>query len=279
VPGCARDDDAPQVDLALNPFEAELPALVDVAVAAEAHGVDGLWTADHFSGAVVDRRWSRDPFVTLGAVAHATTRVRVGPLVANIRNRHAAQLASAANSLQSLAPGRVVLGVGSGAAPGSRFAVEHEAIGTELGTAGRRRELLESSIIELRRTFESGTASTGSVGADSVSVPRGVTDGSTCPPIIVGASARATVDVALGQADGINLRFGSQVPELVAHARNVRGADFEVSVLVWHDIDRGALHELRDAGVDRVVIGVLAEHGVGQVEELLDRVWSDLAMR
>jgi len=269
----------PTVDLALNPFEADLPTLVEVGVAAEQHGVAGLWTADHFSGAVVDSRWSRDPFVTLGALALATERVRVGPLVANIRNRHVAQLASAVNSLESLAPGRVVLGVGSGAAPGSRFAVEHDAIGTDLGSAEYRRSILRTSISELRQLFDVEAEDGSDVRGDSLDPLLAVTDGAPCPPIVVGASARATVDVALDHADGINLRHGPKVPELVERAREARGEAFEVSVLVWHDVDGAVLRGLRDVGVDRIVVGVLASHSAVEVTATVDRVRSELAMR
>lgn len=107
--------------------------MVEVAVLAEECGFSAVWVNDHFSGAVVGAPWSRDPCICLGAFAVATDDIGLGLLVANIVNRHPAQLASAVNSLQSLAPGRLTLGVGSGAAPGSRFAVEHEAIGRELG--------------------------------------------------------------------------------------------------------------------------------------------------
>ena len=65
-------------------------------------------------------------------------------LVANITNRHPAQLASGINSIQSLAPGRVRFGVGSGAAPGSRFAVEHDMIGKQLGDLDGRRSHLRN---------------------------------------------------------------------------------------------------------------------------------------
>ena len=101
-------------DLVLVPFGASLDEMLAAAQTADAGGFDTVWTYDHFSGLVQGAPWSRDPFVTLGAIAATTERVNVGVLVANVANRHPAQLACAVNSLQSLAPGRVLLGVGAG---------------------------------------------------------------------------------------------------------------------------------------------------------------------
>ena len=130
---------------------------------------------DHFSGAVDGAPWSRDPFVTLGAMAAVTERIELGLLVANMVNRHPVQLVSAFNSLQSIAPGRVRLGLGSGAAPGSRFAVEHEAIGRDLGRDRRRstRSALRDQIRAVRaiyagaESFDSPTAVVPTVCATS----------------------------------------------------------------------------------------------------------------
>ena len=107
-------------DLVLSPFGADPADMVTAAVAADA-GFDGVYTFDHFSGVVLDRPWSRDPFVDArGDRRPRPARRGLGVLVANMVNRHPAQLASAVNTLQALAPGRVICGIGSGAAPGQR---------------------------------------------------------------------------------------------------------------------------------------------------------------
>ena len=86
-------------DLVLSPFGADPVAMVAAAAAADRGGFAGVHTDDHFSGLVAGKAWSRDPFVVLGAIAAATDRLRVGVLVANMVNRHPAQLASAVNTL------------------------------------------------------------------------------------------------------------------------------------------------------------------------------------
>lgn len=243
-------------DLVLSAFGASVRELVEAAVAAEASGFDGVWMFDHFSGAMLGRPWSRDPFVVLGAIAASTNRVTLGPLVANVGNRHPAQLASAVNSIQSLAPGRTLCGVGSGAAPGTRFAGEAEMIGRPIGDADRRRGQLRETI-ECLRAIWAGVGYSGEhirceppVGATP-----GVTDGAPVPPIIVGASGVATVRLAATCADGVNIRDQHGLAELVDAARETAGARaFEVSVFTGFDPTHplgGDTEKLTELGVDR----------------------------
>lgn len=246
------------IDLAINPFEAEVPSMIELAQAAEDLGYAGVWVADHFSGAVVGRRWSRDPFVCLAAIATATSRLDLGILVANARNRHPAQLTVAVNSLQSIAPGRVRLGIGSGANPGSRFAVEHEAIGTELGTADERRALLRDSIASVRAIW-AGESSFGGAAGTGFRGLAGVVDGSARPPIIVGASAWPTVELALAHADGVNVRRTDRTDGILARIGKFRPPEFEVSLLDAFDDVVRAPHRINRAaeqGVDRLILGV-----------------------
>ncbi len=218
------------IDLVLNPFGADLGELVAMAESADAANVGAIWVTDHFSGEMVGARWSRDPFVCLGAMAAVTEHVDLGLLVANLTNRHPVQLASAINSVQSLAPGRVRLGVGSGAAPGSRFASEHVMVGKRLGNAAERRTLLRDSIRSLRAVWAAApTNPARDVGFDQLT---GIVDGAPMPHLIVGASSWSTIEVAIESADGVNIRRTSALAE---HLERLAAADlpdgFEVSVL------------------------------------------------
>ncbi|MGB3734533.1 MAG: LLM class flavin-dependent oxidoreductase [Ilumatobacter sp.] len=261
------------IDLAINPFDASVPDMLTLARAAESGDVGCVWVADHFSGAVVGRSWSRDPFVCLGAIAAVTDRTEIGVLVANVVNRHPAQLASAANSLQSLAPGRVRLGMGSGAAPGSRFASEHEAIGTELGDVAVRRRRLVDSIAAVRSIWAGDAAfmadaTVPGVGFSDLSA---VVDESPCPPLIVGASAWPTVEVALELADGVNLRRTGALPELLRRIEEQRHDGFEISVLDWYDDvaeHPGRIDEYAAVGVDRLVLGISPPHDPARLDRL-----------
>jgi probable F420-dependent oxidoreductase len=82
---------------------------------AEDAGWDGVFVTDHL--AARDARGSlpvADPWIALAAVAAATQRVRIGPMVAALPRYRPWQLASAAATLDHLSGGRLVLGVGLG---------------------------------------------------------------------------------------------------------------------------------------------------------------------
>ena len=259
-----------KTDLVLSSFDADLRETVDTAAALDQlDGIDGIWTYDHFAGTVVGASWSRDPFVTLGAIAATTTRLRVGTLVANVVNRHPGQLASAINSLQSLAPGRVSCGIGSGAAPGSRFAAEQDAIGRTLADrAGRAAHLRET--IGVLRAIWRGEAHRG----DHVELASaaGLVDGHGPPPIIVGASSIETITLAAEHADGVNIRETAALAEHVRAAHEHRShPDFEISVmttLVENHPLGGDPEPLEALGVHRRILAVTSPHPRRSIERV-----------
>jgi probable F420-dependent oxidoreductase len=79
----------------------------DVALAqrAEAAGFDSVFTIEFFN---------RHGYVPLGAIAQATSRVRIGTAIANAFTRTPLLHASAAMDLDELSGGRMILGLGSG---------------------------------------------------------------------------------------------------------------------------------------------------------------------
>ena len=215
-----------KTDLVLVPFGASLDEMLAAAQVADRGGFDTVWTYDHFSGLVQGAPWSRDPFVTLGAIAATTERINVGVLVANIANRHPAQLACAVNSLQSLAPGRVLLGIGAGTSAGSEWSTEAAAIGRPVADTATRRGVLAESIAALRAIW-AGEAFAGE--HVQVAAAMAVTDGASPPPIIVGGVSRGTIAIACDHADGVNILPGADLAGRVAvrpparQARSVRG--------------------------------------------------------
>ncbi|NUR27478.1 MAG: TIGR03619 family F420-dependent LLM class oxidoreductase, partial [Catenulispora sp.] len=86
--------------------------VVEVAVAAEAAGWEALFVWDHLAFA-----WgvpSADPWVTLSAVAQATTRIRLGTAVTALPRRRPVVVANAVATLDRLSGGRFVFGAGLG---------------------------------------------------------------------------------------------------------------------------------------------------------------------
>ena len=87
-----------------------------MAQAAEALGFDSFWLADHLIFRDPDGRWvgTWEGLTFLSAVAAVTTRIALGPLVACTSFRNPALLAKMADSLDELADGRFILGLGCG---------------------------------------------------------------------------------------------------------------------------------------------------------------------
>lgn len=124
------------------------PGLVaDLAAEAEAAGWDGLFVWDHmlYRSPVVD---IADPWVTLAAVARATERLRIGPMVTPVARRRPQKLARETVSVDRLSRGRLILGAGLGGDPGR----ELSALGEEIDPVARR-ELLEEGLDLLVRLW------------------------------------------------------------------------------------------------------------------------------
>ena len=89
--------------------------LLDLAVAAERAGFESVWTSDHFQPWRHTDGHAPNALVWLGAAAQATERVTLGTSVLTPSFRYnPAVVAQAFATLGCLAPGRVILGVGTG---------------------------------------------------------------------------------------------------------------------------------------------------------------------
>ncbi|MEU7900612.1 LLM class flavin-dependent oxidoreductase [Nonomuraea sp. NPDC049152] len=83
------------------------PGVEDLAVQAEELGLHSFWVND-------TPMVHGDPFVALGLCAKATSRIRLGIGVTSPALRSAPAAASGLASLNALAPGRIICGVGTG---------------------------------------------------------------------------------------------------------------------------------------------------------------------
>lgn len=105
----------PRLGVTLPTFVDDPEILVGAAKAAEAAGVDGVFTFDHLYRV---GSHGHDPALALepvlGALAVETERVSFGPLVARATVRRPAVLRSVLDTAHRIAPGRVIAGVGSG---------------------------------------------------------------------------------------------------------------------------------------------------------------------
>lgn len=271
------DSPIPTTELLLSSFGAHGPDMIEAARLTEQAGYGGVWVEDHFSGVMVKRPWSREPFTVLGAIAVTTSTIRFGPLVANVVNRHPAQLASAAATIQSLGGGRVVLGIGAGAGPGSHYAGEFDAIGVELGDLASRRRRLVETIEVVKQIWNGGGDYAGEfftlTGLEAV-----VGDDVALPPLVVGASSAGTVELAATHADGVNIVGLPGWERLVELARDLTAdRSFEIGVYKLIDPDHptgGDLDSMIDLRVDSRVLGVAAPYPVDRLHDIADRLRS-----
>lgn len=115
-------------------------AVARLAAEAEEAGWDGFFVWDHV-------RWRppvldvADPWITLAAIATATTSIRLGPLVTPLARRRPVKVARETATLDQLCSGRLTLGVGLGS---DRFGEEFSITGEEVDDRRRARMLDES---------------------------------------------------------------------------------------------------------------------------------------
>jgi F420-dependent oxidoreductase-like protein len=175
------------------------------------------WTFDHFYPIFSDSDGPcLEGWVTLAALAQATTRVRLGVLVTGIHYRHPAVLANMAATLDIVSGGRLELGIGAG-----WNEQESGAYGIELGTPRQRSdrfeeacEVLVSLMTQETTTFKGQYFEL----ADARCEPKGVQQ--PHPPICIGGSGeRRTLRTAARFAQHWNYVGGP--PEDFARKRDV----------------------------------------------------------
>jgi alkanesulfonate monooxygenase SsuD/methylene tetrahydromethanopterin reductase-like flavin-dependent oxidoreductase (luciferase family) len=187
------------VGFCLGTFGTTYRALREKAALIDALGFDSVWVWDHYVSWDDPREPVLEGWTTLAALAEATQRVRLGPLVANNTNRHPGRLAKVAATLHELSGGRCELGIGAGG-----YAGEHERFGIEQGSAAERRERLAEAL-EIIPALWGGEPVTFEGRhyqlKDAVCAPRQEPP----PRLVVAAKSPRTARLAGLHADGLNL--------------------------------------------------------------------------
>jgi alkanesulfonate monooxygenase SsuD/methylene tetrahydromethanopterin reductase-like flavin-dependent oxidoreductase (luciferase family) len=114
--------------------------IMRLAAAAEDAGWDGFFVWDQLWWRPPTREVS-DPWISLSAVAAATHRLRIGPMVSPIARRRPTKLLRETTTLDRLSGGRLVLGVGLGS---DRFAQEYSRTGEEVNDRARAERMDET---------------------------------------------------------------------------------------------------------------------------------------
>ncbi len=129
----------------LAPFDELVDAktLVRLAQRAEACGWDGFFVWDHVNYRPPVRAVA-DAWIVLAAIANATERLRIGPMVTPLSRRRTQKVARETATLDALSEGRLTLGVGLGSDRNG----ELEPFGDE-ADARKRAELLDNGLDQL----------------------------------------------------------------------------------------------------------------------------------
>ena len=203
------------------------PSLIAGARTAESMGYSGLTIHDHLTEQLA-------PVPVLTAVAMATERLRLYPLVFNNDLRHPAVLAQEIATLDRLSDGRVVVGIGAG-----WNELEYHATGIPFDPPGRRIDRMEEAIAILR-----GLLGTGPVTFRGRYYMIEVMEGQPKPvqqphpPFLIGGTRERVLRLAAREADivGLDLRqdrdslpdaFPERMDVRTAWVREAAGARFE----------------------------------------------------
>jgi F420-dependent oxidoreductase-like protein len=239
----------------------------------EALGFDWISIWDHFYAA--DN--SGDPhcleaITSHTALATTTTRVTCGSLVYSAGYRHPAVLANAIATMDQVAGGRIVLGLGAG-----WLQNEYDAYGLHFGSPGERLRMLEEYVqcvrgllTQERTTFEGAFFQMRDAQCEPKPVqPR-------LPIWIGGGGEKVTLRIAAEHADGWNVPFIP--PDVWAHKAQVLDAHCDKvgrdpatitkSVNVGMAFTDEELRRQFGPMSDYVKPGVLS----GNVQEMVDKV-------
>lgn len=260
--GCLAECCVLLTQIMLSTVDIQPSELARAAAAAEQAGFHTAFVYDHVSGATFDGHTVTDVWVSLAAIALATTTIGLGPLVVNTSVRHPAHINAAVASLQELCKGRLVVGLGAGSGPESKFGDEFTNLGIELAGAAERRAKLVDTITALRRIWNVPNAGSDHTVSEEPAAP-GMPIPSAIPRIIVGSNGPKVAAIAGQYADEMNVHYWEKdIPGLLDAARNAatnagRSASPAFSVETpytdeWLDPDSESRHRLTSYGVERI---------------------------
>jgi len=157
-----------------------------VAQRTEALGFDAFFRSDHFlkMGDVSGLPGPTDSWVTLGAIARETSRIRLGTLVTSATFRHPGMLAVQVAQVDQMSGGRVELGIGAG-----WYDDEHRAYGIPFPPTGERFDRLAEQLEVITGLWSTPVGETFSHEGrwwpvkDSPALPK---PAQSSPPVIIG---------------------------------------------------------------------------------------------
>ena len=224
--------------------------------AADAMGVDSIWTWDHFLPVFGDTDAAHfECWSLLAAMAVDTERASIGALVTCNSYRNPDLLADMARTVDHLSGGRLVLGLGAG-----WYERDYVAYGYDFGTPAERLRALGDAIPRIKARL-----------AALNPPPAG-----RLPLLVAGGGEKVTLRLVAEHADAWNT-YGT--PANVAHKNAVLDrwcaevgrdpAEIERTILVGQDLDQ--LDDYLAAGATHFIVPASHPFDLSPVQQLLDR--------
>jgi alkanesulfonate monooxygenase SsuD/methylene tetrahydromethanopterin reductase-like flavin-dependent oxidoreductase (luciferase family) len=211
----------PETEGQMNGESPRWTDILALARKAEDVGFDSVWVTDHFIHR--NQPGDRGPWECwslLSALAVATSRVEIGPLVLCTGFRNPAMLAKMADTVEEISNGRLILGLGAG-----WNQAEYEAFGYPFDHRFDRFEEALTIIAGLMRKGRIDFDGAYYQARDAVLVPRGPREQG--PPILVGTTGKRMLELTARYADHWNVWFSpfkNRLEELIPILANVDAA-------------------------------------------------------
>jgi probable F420-dependent oxidoreductase len=265
--------------------------LREMAETAEAIGLDSLWVGEHLLYRYQDQppRGPWEAWSTLAALAAATQRVEIGPLVACLAFHNPAVLAKQAAAVDEISGGRLILGIGAG-----WNEVEFEAFGIPYDHRVSRFEEAFTILRELLQTGRTDFMGTYHRAPGAELLPPSVRQGG--PPLMVGSNGERMLAITLPHVDAWNswyASFGNSLDgyrplrdriDAAAHEAGRDPAEVKRTVALLVGFPRGTGRLMGDLGEPQVqaissdpdrlaqTLSDFAVEGVAHVQLVLDPI-------
>jgi probable F420-dependent oxidoreductase len=248
-----------EVGVQLYPQHTTLDDLREAWREAEALGADSIWTWDHFFPISDDRDGPHfEGWSLVAAKATLTTRAKIGVLVSGVAYRNPNLLADMARTIDHVAGGRVVIGLGGG-----WYEKDFAEYGYEMGSPPERLRELEQAAIKIRdRIAQLNPPPVGDL-----------------PILIGGGGEKVTLRIVAEHADWWNT-FGpvehwAQKNAVLDEWCDKVGrdpSDILRTALVQNDDDWSRVDEFVEAGARHLIVGLGPPFDLEPLQRVLEAV-------